>query len=306
MRVGIVGKFQRDSWCLGLADALTNLGHTVMTCEFLTEDAIKFKLAETSDLLIMIKGNNLSERLLRRMVDLCPGTTLFYTGDSITCGPGTRTETIGKKALLFDHVALTGKEGCEWIQKVAPSMPLAQIYQGVRHGVYKPPDEHKSYHLKTEGVCFLGHFYPGDGGRATKIGRLKQEFDVLRSHNIYMEDAADRYYRYAVSINFNCGELTSSRVLRVMASGGFMLTEANADVIRSFNDMHDLGVFKRGDVKDMIKQTRFYMRNKGLRRTIALNGMEKSKQYTWEIQAQKMLDFVFDGKRVVDGAAEIP
>ncbi len=300
MRVGIIGKFPRESWCVGLAEAFINIGHTVLTSELTANREHHVRVAQNSDLMIVIKGSAMTHDHIRQLIRVCPGKNLFYTGDSITCGPGNRVEAIGMRALMFDHVALTGYEGCAWVREVDPEKPLAQIYQGVRHEVYQPRPPWDQ-HLTTEGVCFLGHYYHQDGGRREKIAHLEKDFKVLRSNDIYMEQAAERYFLWAVSPNFICGELTSSRVLRVMASGGFMLTETNKDIRRSFSNGIELATFD-GSLKDLTSKVRYFMGDIKARRRIAERGRRKAKEYTWERQAQKMLDFV-GGSVVADGAA---
>jgi hypothetical protein len=154
-------------------------------------------------------------------------------------------------------------------------------------------------------MCFFGlDSYTGDGGRAKKVQALRQAgYSVRTGQRCFHEKAAKAYWESAISLNFVCGDITSNRLVRILASGGFCLTEQNADILHSFSEGRELATFRQGDIEHLLEQAEYYMQRPALRREIGLAGHEWAKTRSWAHQVEKMVQFV-QGKNIpADGAA---
>ncbi|GAG11620.1 unnamed protein product, partial [marine sediment metagenome] len=158
---------------------------------------------------------------------------------------------------------------------------------------------------QNKSICFFGlDSYDGDGGRFEKIQALREAgYAVRTDQGCFHEKAAKAYWESAISLNPVCGDITSNRLIRILSSGGFCLTEQNADILHSFSEGVELATFRRGDIEHLLKQAEYYMRHPALRREIGLAGHEWAKTRSWAYQAEKMIQFV-QGKNIpADGAA---
>jgi hypothetical protein len=155
--------------------------------------------------------------------------------------------------------------------------------------------------------------YKGDGGRRAKGKALTNGgFKMHCPKKIYHEAAAKVYYNSGICLNMVCGTpgeghtpvgITSNRLVRLLASGGFALTERNTDVAASFEEGNQLATFNFGDVSDLLKKTRYWMDNPKERLEVARRGWEWSANWSWDQQMEKMTRFI-DGDDVpADGAA---
>ncbi len=74
------------------------------------------------------------------------------------------------------------------------------------------------------------------------------------------------------------------------------------DVEASFIRGQELDWFQFNDSEELLEKIQFYMDRPTLRDEIARRGHEWSKDYTWERQAEKMVEFM-EGGSICDGGA---
>lgn len=264
--------------------------------------------AEGYDTVFMIKGHGPGHKISMAdytpIVNQCDVTYVQWdstSGDG--CGPWDRPIVIGPRALPCARIICTALEGARWFREHGYTKRIAQVYQGYRPRIWKPGNSETPQNQK---MCFFGiRSYKGDGGRAEKFQALKQAgYSLHTSNRVYHAAAAKAYWESAVSLNFVCGDITSNRLVRILASGGFCLTEQNADILHSFSEGRELATFRRDDLEHLLEQAEHYMQRPALRREIGLAGHEWAKTRSWAHQAEKMVQFV-QGKDVpADGAAE--
>jgi len=265
------------------------------------------KRAESCDTVLIGKGNTIPMSVYETMIKLCPDTT-FLTFDSVSgngCGPPGRPEELGPRGLLCDRILLTGTEGARWFREQGYKGRIAQIYQGCRHSIWKPG---KLPRQNQGRLCFLGSAqYKGDGGRSPKFKAIRNAGFPLRfGRRTFHEDAAEVYWNSAICINLCCGDITSNRLIRVITSGGFMLTEHNKDIEATFENGNQLAwfPFQRGNPHpEMLEQIRYYIDRPALRHEIAMRGYEWSRNWGWAQQAEKMVRFIRGEDVPADGAA---
>jgi len=273
------------------------------------------KKAEKFDTVLIGKGTLIPMGVYKALVDKCPDVT-YLTFDSVSgegCGPPGRPAEVGQRGLLCTRIYCTGTEGARWYRQHGYKGRIAQIYQGCRHSIWRPQNLDRSRTGKPQ-LCFLGSInYAGDGGRKAKVQALAGKgFKVQVGRGIFHEAASKLYYDSAISLNFVCGTpgegsspvgITSNRLVRILTSGGFALTERNSDVDASFEDGNQVAMFDHGNAEQLVERVRYYLDNPKDRLEIARRGWEWSQNWGWGQQMEKMVRFI-DGVDIpADGAA---
>jgi hypothetical protein len=255
------------------------------------------------DTVLISKGVAIPISVFQRLTELCD--TTYWTPDSVGgngCGPPARPEEVGARGLLCTRIICTGTEGARWYRQQGYEGRLAQIYQGCRHRIWK----RGKYPRKSQSrLVFLGSpHYNGDGGRKEKFQAIEQAgYSMYLGRRIFHEKAADAYWNSAICPNFVCGDITSNRVMRILSSGGFCLTERNADIDHSFTDEVELAKFDRNNIPHMLDRIRYFMDNPKMRDEIAMQGHEWTRNKGWDQQMDKMVRFIGGEDIPADGAA---
>ena len=326
MKVAILAPFNdKRSTIYGVLDGLRAGGHTWVEIETNKNALVKShsyvnyvtSLAEGCDTTIIGKGTVIPLGVYTALVNALPDTT-YLTFDSVSgngCGPPGRPDEIGKRGLLCDRILLTGSEGARWFRNNGFKGRIAQIYQGCRHSLWRPQNLDAARTAQNM-ISFLGSAnYKGDGGRRAKIsGLAKAGFHVHHNKRTFHKDASTLYYNSGICLNMVCGTwgeghtpvgLTSNRLVRLLTSGGFTLSERNTDVVASFEEGNQLVTFDFGDVPDLLEKAAYWMDKARAkeRLEIARRGWEWSANWGWDQQIEKMIRFI-DGDAVpADGAA---
>jgi hypothetical protein len=242
--------------------------------------------------------------------------TTYWCPDSVSgngCGPPGRPEDVGLRGLACTRIACTGTEGARWWRQNGYKGRIAQVYQGCRHNIWRPGDLETPRTGQNQ-LCFLGTAnYKGDGGRQKKFEALKRAgFKLCYHKRIFHQAASKLYYNSAICLNFVCGTpgegaspvgITSNRLVRLLTSGGFALTERNVDIDHSFEDGNQLAKFDFGDAAHCVDRAQYYMSNPNERLEIARRGWEWSENWSWDQQMEKLVRFIDGEDLPADGAA---
>ena len=264
--------------------------------------------AEDCDTVLICKGHGPGHTIGLRdynlIIEKCPDTT-YLLWDSVSgsgCGPPCRPKNITPRGMPCSRIILTGTEGARWFRKQGYEGRIAQIYQGCRHRIWKPGTYPRG---EQNRLCFFGiGSYTGDGGRRPKFEAIRNAgFKIFHSNHLFHEKAANAYWNSAICLNFVCGDLTSNRLMRILSSGGFCLTEQNVDIDHSFTDGVELAKFKARDIPGMLEQVKRYMAQPELRDEIAMRGHEWTRDKSWAHQAEKIVRFIQGEDIPADGAA---
>lgn len=316
MKFLVVGNFKSPVHSIhGFAEGLEECGYEFKKISTAFEDRLPgtfhshvVREAEGCDTVFIIKGHGPGHRI--GMNDYAPIVkqcdTTYVQWDSTSgngCGPSSRPKQIGMRALPCDRIICTGVESARWFRENGYTKRIAQIYQGYRPRIWRPG---KAETKQNQNMCFFGlDSYDGDGGRQEKVKALRKSgYSLLTGRGCFHEAAAKVYWESAISLNFVCGDITSNRLVRILASGGFCLTEQNADILHSFSEGRELAMFRKGDIEHLLEQAEYYMERPALRREIGMAGHEWAKTRSWAHQVEKMVQF-FQGKDIpADGAAE--
>jgi hypothetical protein len=214
--------------------------------------------------------------------------------DTITCGPPGREQEHGERALRCARAIVTGREAVEWL-RARTDRAVAQIIQGFRPRIWsRPPTRHGG---RRTAVTFVGSLYEGDGGRADKLAVLRRaRIDVAHyGHRgaqlapVMLERASRIYNGAALVLNFvpHTGTF-SNRVVRVLASGGCLLSEYAQDLTPMFPG----GLAQFSNEAEMLEHAHRLIANPSEREAIAAVGHEHAQRYTWARQAEKYMRFI--------------
>lgn len=271
--------------------------------------------AEGFDTVIIGKGTVIPMPVYTSMVSRLPDTT-YLTFDSVSgngCGPEARPDELGPRGLLCDRIICTGSEGARWFRRNGFEGRIAQIYQGCRHSIWRPQNFDSTWGNRYQ-ISFIGSAnYKGDGGRRSKLKALANAgFKLHAPKRIYHEEASSIYYNSAICLNMVCGTpgegvtpvgITSNRLVRVLTSGGFSLTERNTDIAATFEEGNQLATYDFGSTEHLLERVSYYLKNQKERYDIARRGWEWSQDWGWDKQAEKMMRFMDGDDVLADGAA---
>lgn len=106
-------------------------------------------------------------------------------------------------------------------------------------------------------------------------------------------------FRYSkINLNMTLRSIQTGIPLRawdIMASGGFLLTNYQADFLKHFEPGVDFDYFVNEE--DMLNKIEYYLKNEEVRIQIAKNGYEKVKKYhSYKLRLQDMFQIVEEGE----------
>ena len=135
-------------------------------------------------------------------------------------------------------------------------------------------------------VSFIGNLY---GDRKEKFEKISHKVTVIG--NAFGPNHSLEVSKSKINLNFCTTSGQSDRVFKVLAAGGFLLTDDWPDRDEFFTDGEDLVVFK--DIDDLNSKISFYLNNEAERKRIAKNGNKTVKNYTrqqWAINVLRIKD----------------
>lgn len=110
----------------------------------------------------------------------------------------------------------------------------------------------------------------------------------------YHKDMPKVFNQSSINLNFTIRNIRSGiplRVWDVLGSGGFMLTNFQAELPSYFENEKDLVYFE--SMEDLLRKTDHYMNHEDERLQIARNGREKVRKYhSYETRLEKMLEMI--------------
>ena len=283
----------------GMKHGLEQLGHqvsmfTIHNHRFYPDQLIR--AGNECDSLIVCKGTQIRNiKQYQEVISRLPDVTYFIPD---VVDRGQRSAAVGPRAMVCTRIVCTGLEAAKWFRTNGYTRRIAQVYQGYRKHVWYPEAKPRN---QSNTLVFLGSFYRDDGGRSKKISRIqKLGYPVLVRDNLFERDASMAYWNHAVCLNFSAWDCTSNRLMRILASGGFCLTEKNKDLAHSFENENQLVWFE--STEEMLDKVSTYMKDSTAREEIAARGLEWAKTRDWTAQMNKIVRFI-NGEIVCDGAA---
>lgn len=143
-----------------------------------------------------------------------------------------------------------------------------RICEGYDQFVDKPHDLTKKYDLS-----FIGSIY---GDRDSKIRAIKRNISLFT--NKYGSDHAKIVSQTRINLNLCTAHGASDRVYKIMASGGFLISDDWDGREIDFVDGEDLIIFKGPD--DLNEKIDFYLQSPEKMKLISQNGYKKVQKFS--------------------------
>jgi spore maturation protein CgeB len=136
------------------------------------------------------------------------------------------------------------------------------------HGGYDPKLHHPIDTEKIYNVTFIGNIHPY---RKKYVGLFKH------IEGVYNLEHSKVVSQSRINLNFVEGSGPSNRMYKIMAAGGFLLTNPWENLDLEFTPGIDFDIFENPlELKEKID---FYLKNPGVRETIAKQGHKTIKKY---------------------------
>jgi len=223
------------------------------------------------DLVVYSKCNQVSENTFQRINNVTK-TCLWFMDPLVSYDAEMRNKTG-----LVDYFCCDKKNVLSEAIKINSNS--IQICEGYDETVDKPYILEKEYD-----VSFIGNIYGDRLGIITSI-----DHDIEIFSNVYGAEHAKTVSKSWINLNFCTNEGASDRVYKIMASGGFLLTNDWVDREKHFVDKEDLMIFS--DINDLNRKIGECLKNKMLLNKISENGKRKASQFSRTSWAKKMVKF---------------
>ena len=152
------------------------------------------------------------------------------------------------------------------------------VCEGYDEDTDKPHDFEKEYD-----ISFIGNLY---GDRLSKIKKVNRQVKII--NNAYGDKHAIEVSKTLINLNFCTDSGASDRVYKIMAAGGFLLSDDWDGRENEFIDKEHLVIFK--DEKDLNEKIEYYLKNKEEAKAIALSGSQAVKKFSRKNWASRIVE----------------
>ena len=142
------------------------------------------------------------------------------------------------------------------------------VCEGYDEDVDKPHALEKKYD-----VSFIGNIY---GDRSSIIKSIDKDVSVI--NGVYGSKHAMEVSRSRINLNFCTDDGASDRVYKIMAAGGFLLTNDWEGRKEHFTNEKECVIFD--DINDLNDKIKYYLENPSLAEQIARQGQEAVKAFS--------------------------
>ena len=153
-----------------------------------------------------------------------------------------------------------------------------QICEGYNEDIDRPHNMEKEYD-----ISFIGQLH---SNRSTFINSIKQDVKII--NNAYGDKHAIEVSKTLINLNFCTDSGASDRVYKIMAAGGFLLSDDWDGRENHFIDKEHLVIFK--DEKDLNEKIEYYLKNKEEAKAIALSGSQAVKKFSRKNWASRIVE----------------
>ena len=241
-------------------------------------EIIEYCQVYTPDLVFFVKCDNMDTRVFEECKKICP--IAFWFADPLVTFRGDSSYL--EKAKVSNFVFVDKKNVQE---EILPHNPQTFI---VADGFDKHVDVPHDVPQDLE-VTFIGNPY---GDRSDKLRQLDRSIGLIS--NAFGSSHAIAVSRSKINLNFCTSDGPSNRVYKVLAAGGFLLSDDWLDREKEFEDGKHLVVFK--DMEDARKKIAYYLEHEEERQRIAEEGHRVSHKYTRHEWARKVLGICLNKK----------
>jgi spore maturation protein CgeB len=257
MRILFLGVFSHGSTNVSQRESLKNIGHYVEEFSYRNIPSFNGVLSEMVDgydMLLIAKGSGLAVSSINKFRLNNNAKIIYWFMDPLR---SYTNEMIDKTRVAdisyFDKIN---------VLKKAKKFNEHSYYlcEGFDETVDCKRDVKKEYN-----VSFIGGVYNNRSSMLSGIDNLK----II--NNAYGTKHSFEVSRTKININVCTDDGASDRVYKILAAGGFLLTDDwNGRELTGLEDKKDLVIFK--DKDDLDSKIKYYLNNKEERETIASSG----------------------------------
>lgn len=286
-RILFVGVFDRSKRSTNTSQLLSfkRLGHDVVGYNYrqkaleIGNEARDNHLIETVrngnfDLVIYSKCNQVSESVFLE-INKISKTCLWFMDPLLSYDNEMR-----EKTALVDYFCCDKYNVLLEAKKINKN--TTQICEGYDETVDKPYVLEKEYD-----VSFIGNIY---GNREEIMKNINHNVNLFS--NVYGSEHAKIVSKSWINLNFCTSEGASDRVYKIMAAGGFLLTNDWEGRAKNFVENEDLMIFQ--DTNDLNNKIESCLKNKMLLNKIAESGKRKVSQFNRINWAKKVINYCYD------------
>lgn len=135
---------------------------------------------------------------------------------------------------------------------------------------------------KQYDISFIGNIY---GARKTWIESIENPLVVI--NNAFGAQHSESVSKTKINLNFCTDHGASDRIYKVLAAGGFLLTNDWLGRDEMFEDQKDLVIYR--DAQDLNEKIKFFLENDSLREEIAKKGNQTVQRYNRRHWAEKLV-----------------
>jgi len=286
-RILFIGVFDKSKRSTNTSQLLSfkRLGHDVVGYNYrqkaleIGNEARDNHLIETVhngnfDLVIYSKCNQVSESVFLE-INKISKTCLWFMDPLLSYDNEMR-----EKTALVDYFCCDKYNVLLEAKKINKN--TTQICEGYDETVDKPYVLEKEYD-----VSFIGNIY---GNREEIMKNINHNVNLFS--NVYGSEHAKIVSKSWINLNFCTSEGASDRVYKIMAAGGFLLTNDWEGRAKNFVENEDLVIFK--DTNDLNNKIESCLKNKMLLNKIAESGKRKVSQFNRINWAKKVINYCYD------------
>lgn len=278
MKILVVGVFNENSTNNGIANGFENAGHKVMRLNYRIQGDPNLRdqsiIAEcfngNYNLAVFCKCNGVDVRVLSE----CGIKTFLWYMDPLN---GNYNDELIEKIKVADYVGVAKWEVYLKAKELNPNTHF--LIEG-----FDPAwDYIVPYNLYEWDVTFIGSPY-GDRARWLLRG-------VTVLSNKFHTEHAKAVGRSRININFTGGGGISDRVYKILAAGGFCLSQ-NYPHIERYGLVPDEDLVLFDTPQDMVDKCKYYMQYEDERKAIAKHGHETVQKFSRDNLAKQIVDIV--------------
>ena len=181
-----------------------------------------------------------------------------------------------KAARVVDYFCCDKRNVLEEVAKINKN--CFHVCEGFDQAVEHPHELQKEYD-----VSFIGNLY---GDRQATIAELDHPLELI--NNAFGQQHSISVSKTRINLNFCTDRGASDRVYKIMAAGGFLMTDDWTGRDTDFVEGEDLIIFK--DIDDLNEKIKYYLENSEERQAIATSGHQKVQRFNRVGWATKIVE----------------
>mgnify|MGYP003979811871 FL=1 len=222
------------------------------------------------DLVVYSKCNQISYETFKKINEIT--TTCLWFMDPLR----TYDEEMRKKTQLVDYFCCDKKNVLEVARLLNPRS--FHICEGFDEDVDTPVLSEKVYD-----VSFIGNIY---GSRAETLHSLDHPAEHITG--CYGTQHAAAVGKTRINLNFCTDGGASDRIYKILAAGGFLLSDDWHGRSTDFTDGEELVIFK--GTSDLNRKIKYYLAHQEEAASIAHKGQKKVQEYTRQSWAKRIVE----------------